>query len=127
MATSTIKRLRAADVGAVSTSTVVDVAHGGTGATTLRGLQTVALYNTDGNGITAYPTAAGLYRLTGTLPAGMPTGANAYGVLLICGAGGYYMHIYADAVGSVYIAEKNGTGAPETWRKVTTTNVAPVT
>lgn len=102
--------LTPANIGAVSTSEVIQK----------------ALYNTDTTGITAYPTEPGLRRTTGTLPAGMPTGANAYGVLLICGAGGYYMHIYADAVGGVYIAEKPSTGAPATWRKVTTTNVAPI-
>lgn len=107
-----------AAIGAVATSAIIDIPHGGTGASNEQAMHTAVLNNTRTDGWTAYPTAAGIYRTTGTLWAGLPSGASAYGELLIVGAGDYYMHLYNDASGGLYYAHRSGTGAPSTWTQV---------
>ena len=116
-----------ANIGAVATSAIIDIPHGGTGQSTQDGMRNAVFYNTSSTGISSYPTTAGVWRVTGTLPAGMPSGANAYGVLTIVGAGTYYTHRYVDAVHNVYYAYSSAAGAPTTWRKLTSTTVSPVT
>ena len=105
----------------------VTIQQGGLGTTTQDGMRHVVFGNTTTSGITTYPTTTGLFRLTGTLPAGMPSGANGYGVLAIFGAGGYFMHLYVDATQNLYYAEASSSGAPSTWRKLTGTTVNPAT
>lgn len=116
-----------ANIGAVATSDIIDIPHGGTGQSTQDGMRNAVFYNTSTTGISSYPNTTGLFRLTGTLPAGMPSGANAYGVLTIVGAGGYFTHRYVDAAHNVYYAYSSAAGAPTTWRKLTSTTVSPVT
>ena len=112
-----------ANIGALSGT--VAIANGGTGVTDEQSMHEVVFNNTRTTGWTAYPTAAGLYRTTGTLWTGMPTGANKYGVLTIFGCGGYYMHQYADADGNLYYAETGSMTAPDTkWKKIFSTNTA---
>ena len=112
---------------ALPSDTPVTIAQGGTGQSTQDGMRNVVFYNTSSTGISSYPTTAGVWRVTGTLPAGMPSGANAYGVLTIVGAGGYFTHRYVDATQNIYYAYSNAAGAPTTWRKLTSTTVSPVT
>lgn len=119
--------LTPANLGALATSDIIDITHGGTGQSTQDGMRNAVFYNTTTTGISSYPTTAGVWRVTGTLPAGMPSGANAYGVLTIVGAGGYFTHRYVDANHDVYYAYRSAAGAPITWRKLTSTTVNPVT
>lgn len=119
--------LTPANLGAVAASAIIDISHGGTGQSTQDGMRNAVFYNTSTTGISSYPTTTGLFRTTGTLPAGMPSGASAYGVLTIVGAGTYYTHLYVDASQNMYYAESSAAGAPSTWRKLTGTTVSPVT
>lgn len=76
-----------------------------------------ALYNTNTNGLAAYPTEPGLYRVT-QFVTGLPSGLNNYyGVLMIYGAGSYYNHVYIDSNLNQYFAYKASTGAPASWKK----------
>lgn len=93
---------------------------------TTKDVREKALYNTNTSGITTYPTEPGMYRVTQSVT-GLPTGlSNYYGVLFIYGAGSYYNHVYIDVNQNMYYAYNGSTGAPATWRKVTTTNVTPI-
>lgn len=94
-----------------------------------RTLQKKVLSNLDENGsdsvsvLTAYPTSPGVYRV-GAMIAGLPTGSNGYGPLIIFDGGTYIGHIFIDASHNLYYA--NGTNAypPSTWYKLTGTSVA---
>ena len=74
----------------------------------------------------SYPTVPGVYR-TITSFAGLPSGANVYGALIIFNAGTYWVHIYVNAVHEFYFAYMGSAGTPTTWRKMTGTAVDPVT
>ena len=110
---------------ATNVTGTVAIANGGTGVTDEQSMHTVVFNNTRTSDWSAYPTAAGIYRTTGTLWTGMPSDANRYGVLTIFGCGGYYLHQYADADGNLYYAETGSMTAPDTrWKKIFSTNTA---
>lgn len=92
---------------------------------------TYSLSNPEGcnlNNSTIYPRHAGLYKCTGSLPIGFPTGASTYGSLLITYENDYCIHLYIDGVYDIYMSSSSGiTSPPKTWRKLTTTTVAPTT
>ena len=71
------------------------------------------------SGITSFPTTAGVYRTTGNLPAGMPSGAQGYGTLVIWYSG-YRLCIYACGGGDeVYFSISSGMSSPPTkWYKI---------
>lgn len=77
----------------------------------------------ESKGITNYPTEVGIYRITHSLPAGLPADAGAYGALLIFGIG-YYIHLYTDLNSNAWIG-RSGEGAgdsvaaPSVWKKLT--------
>ena len=73
--------------------------------------------------LTAYPTSPGVYRV-GAMIAGLPTGSNGYGPLIIFDAGTYIGHIFIDASNNFYYARTNDTYAVTTWYKLTGTSVA---
>ena len=109
--------LVAHDDGTIALNQPLAISAGGTGARSEEDMRTAVFNNTRTSGWTSYPTAAGLYRATGTLWSGLPSGASAYGVLAIMSCGGYYMHLYADANGDLYYGEKGSAGAPSSWKK----------
>jgi hypothetical protein len=103
------------------------VANGGTGGTTVATAQTglqltkdfiYSQTNSAGNksvdGINAYPTGPGVYRVTtGSENMGIP---GNYGCLVIFAGGGYYMHLYVNADG-FWTARTTSMTAP-TWKKM---------
>ena len=63
-------------------------------------------------GITSFPTTAGVYRTTSNLPAGMPSGAQGYGTLVIWWSG-YRLCMYACAAGDeVYFSVSDTMSSP---------------
>lgn len=110
----------------LTTKTPVTVAQGGTGKENLADLQSMIFGGYTLSGITAYPTSPGLYRNTGSLSTGMPTGASLYGTLIIIAGGetSYNLHLYADATQDLYYAFTDNVNPPSEWRKVTSTTVA---
>ena len=78
--------------------------------------------------ISSYPTTPGVYRV-GSPIAGIPTGTNGYGPLIIFDAGSYVAHIYIDANGSFYYGRTTSLtiAPPSTWYKLTGTDVTPRT
>lgn len=78
--------------------------------------------------ISSYPTTPGVYRV-GSPIAGIPTGTNGYGPLIIFDAGSYVAHIYIDANGSFFYGRTTSStiAPPSTWYKLTGTEVTPRT
>ena len=78
--------------------------------------------------ISSYPTTPGVYRV-GSPIAGIPTGTNGYGPLIIFDAGSYVAHIYIDANGSLFYGRTTSStiAPPSTWYKLTGTDVTPRT
>ena len=111
---------------ALTTNGVIPVSMGGTGGTTIAEAQS-ALHVTQGymysqlssgnlsnSGIDAYPTRAGVFRVTtGSANMGIP---GNYGCLVIFNGGGYYMHLYVNSSG-FWVARTDGLTAP-TWKKM---------
>ena len=85
------------------------------------------LKNDNLSGISTYPNEVGAYRVTGTLPPGMPAGAQGYGCLLIADGGTYRMHLYVASDNILYVArttENNEGHRPPSWMKYSGTSVA---
>ena len=74
--------------------------------------------NKAGSGISSYPTTPGLFRLTGTAIAGLPSNFNKYGELLIYG-NGYYIHILSEG-SKMWIGMTADAVKMPTWTAVTT-------
>lgn len=78
--------------------------------TTLKGLSL--------EGITTYPTAVGVYRITAGKPTGLPGLASPYGELMIYGFG-YFTHIYQGYSGDIWVGRTEGTvQAPPSWNPI---------
>ena len=84
--------------------------------------------STSSDTLTSYPTVPGIYRV-GAAIAGIPTGTNGYGPLIIFDAGSYVAHIYIDANGSLFYGRTTSStiAPPSTWYKLTGTDVTPRT
>lgn len=72
--------------------------------------------------ISAYPTRAGVYRVSSPDVPGLPAGNAGYGVLLIVDAGSYTMHLYIDNNAVLYVYKNSSTGnynitPPTRWYK----------
>lgn len=66
------------------------------------------------NGISEYPTAVGVYRVTGNNGiTGIPNNGS-YGVLIIAGMG-YYLHIFIDSNNKIYFSRTDGLVVPTKW------------
>ena len=77
------------------------------------------LSKTDYQGIEAYPTECGVYRVTKKID-GTPNDASQYAALIIYG-NGYFTHIYHDAVsGRMWIGYTSESVKPPTWQKLVT-------
>lgn len=72
------------------------------------------------DGITSYPTTAGVFRVV-NIVAGLPSECLGYGSLVIFNGGSYVLHLYQDANGVLHWARTdNGVTAPspDSWRKI---------
>jgi len=77
--------------------------------------------------ISTYPTRCGVYRVGNPAVTGLPpnnstgTGYRGYGVLLIVGAGEYFLHLTIDTYYGVYITRTSALSTPPTkWVQITT-------
>lgn len=72
------------------------------------------------DGITSYPTTAGVFRVV-NIVAGLPSECLGYGSLVIFDGGSYVLHLYQDASDTLYWA-RTGDGvtapSPDSWRKI---------
>jgi phage minor structural protein len=114
-------------ISALAPNGIIPVANGGTGGTTVATAQAALHVNQDFlfsqlnaagdktlDGIDAYPTKPGVYRVTtGSASIGIP---GDYGCLAIFNGGGYYMHLYVNADG-FWTARTTSMTAP-TWKKM---------
>lgn len=82
--------------------------------------------NTSLDGITSIPTNPGVYRVTSVI-AGLPSGTNGYGPLLVINGGSYLGYYYIDARNDLYYARTASVTAPSKWYKVTSTEVGLTT
>ena len=72
------------------------------------------------DGISTYPTSAGLYRLTGKFKDKLPSSCSYYGVLVVFSTE-YCLHFLADTNGNFYIAYSGSIGSisSSSWKRIT--------
>jgi hypothetical protein len=100
-------------------SDVIDVPHGGTGATSAFGA-VQNLFDTGDDAITQYPNKPGIYKVTSDIFNNMNP-ASSFGLLVIF-KGVYGMHLFLDAYSNPYIGYSGDTfSEPSSWRIVTST------
>lgn len=110
-----------ANIGAMATSAVMDIPHGGTDATTAaRAVQN--LFDVGANDANySYPTEPGIYRISADIFNNMNP-YSSYGVLVIFQAQ-YGLHLYMDSYGRIYHGFSGEIlQEPTTWY---VTNVSP--
>ena len=81
-------------------------------------LRKFTLSKTDYQGIEAYPTECGVYRVTKKID-GIPNDASQYATLIIYG-NGYFTHIYHDTFGRMWIGYTADSVKAPTWKELVT-------